>query len=319
MSAGATILDSVVESIGSAVRDGVSYLTDLLRRLAAGIQRFAPVVLTAAGCSSDAVDAAVSPPAPPVEPAPAVVAVPDAAVDDEPRPIGKFSITFYYMIGEEEVAARAAARAAKLAREAEAAKGADDGSASDDPVGELAAITMPETVSLYEGGSCETIAEVTKEFAAQLALQGTGQLKDGRVINIWGRCSCERSPCFKVTSSKWGTAGNGRPLQPFRTVAVDPRVIKLGTLLHVPLLEGRTMPGRAPWGGFVHDGCVIADDTGGGITGKQLDLFVGRKGHYLGISGSAGSHAWARHVPVYDGSKICERKGRKIARKTGAI
>ncbi len=49
------------------------------------------------------------------------------------------------------------------------------------------------------------------------------------------------------------------------------------------------------------------------------DLFVGRKGHYLGISGSAGSHAWARHVPVFDGSKICVRNGRKVARKAGAI
>jgi hypothetical protein len=79
------------------------------------------------------------------------------------------------------------------------------------------------------------------------------------------------------------------------------------------------MPGRPPWGGFVHDGCLVADDTGGGIKGKQLDLFVGRKGNYLGLSGSGGSHAWARHVPVYDGSSRCERKGRRIGRKSGAI
>jgi hypothetical protein len=90
-------------------------------------------------------------------------------------------------------------------------------------------------------------------------------------------------------------------------------------LLYVPLLEGRTMPGRAPWGGFVHDGCVVADDTGGHIGGNRLDLFVGRRAYFLGISGSGGSHAWARHVPVFDGSSICERKGRRVARKTGAI
>lgn len=79
------------------------------------------------------------------------------------------------------------------------------------------------------------------------------------------------------------------------------------------------MPGRSPWGGFVHDGCVIADDTGGGIDGNQLDLFVGRRGYYLGVSGKAGSHAWAKHVPIFDGTKICERKGRKVSRKSGAI
>jgi hypothetical protein len=102
-------------------------------------------------------------------------------------------------------------------------------------------------------------------------------------------------------------------------VAVDPKVVKLGSLLYVPLLEGRTMPGRAPWGGYVHDGCVVADDTGGHIDGNQLDLFVGRKAYFLGLSGSGSSHAWARHVPVFDGSKICERKGRVVARKSGAI
>jgi 3D (Asp-Asp-Asp) domain-containing protein len=124
-----------------------------------------------------------------------------------------------------------------------------------------------------------------------------------------------------VTRAQWGTAGSGKPLQPFRTVAVDPRVVKLGSLLYVPLLEGRTMPGRQPWGGYVHDGCVIADDTGGHIAGNRLDLFVGRKAYFvgLGMSGSQGLHAWARHVPVYDGTGICERKGRQVARKAAAI
>ena len=122
-----------------------------------------------------------------------------------------------------------------------------------------------------------------------------------------------------VRHQQWGTTGTGRPLQPFRTVAVDPKLIKLGSLLHIPLLEGRTMPGRAPWGGFVHDGCVIADDTGGAIRARKIDLFVGRRGWFLGMSGKPGRHSWAHQVPVFDGSKICERKGRKISRKAGAI
>jgi 3D (Asp-Asp-Asp) domain-containing protein len=150
-------------------------------------------------------------------------------------------------------------------------------------------------------------------------VQGTGKLRDGRVLNIWGPCNCKRSPCFKVTRAQWGTAGTGRPLQPFRTVAVDPKVVKLGSWLYVPLLEGRTMPGRQPWGGYIHDGCVIADDTGGHISGQRIDLFVGRKGYFLGLSGSGGSHAWARHVPVFDGTGICDQKRRQPARKAAAI
>jgi 3D (Asp-Asp-Asp) domain-containing protein len=194
-----------------------------------------------------------------------------------------------------------------------AAPGAADDSA------ELASIVAPETTKLFTKQGCTEIAEVSKEFASQLALQGTGKLHDNRVLNIEGACSCEHTPCFKVTETAWGTAGNGKPLQPFRTVAVDPRVVKLGSLLYVPLLAGRLMPGRAPWGGYIHDGCVEAEDTGGGIDGNQLDLFVGRKAYFLGISGSGGSHAWARHVDVFDGTGICERRGRQIARKAASI
>jgi 3D (Asp-Asp-Asp) domain-containing protein len=207
------------------------------------------------------------------------------------------------MIGEDEVAPRHRAAA----------------NDNDSDI-ELAAIEPPAPVTLYEPDHCDAIADVTHEFAAQLALQGSGKLRDGRVLNIWSHCKCGHTPCFKVTRNPWGNSGTGRPLQPFRTVAVDPKIVPLGSLLYVPLLEGRTMPGRPPWGGWVHDGCVVADDTGG-FGGNKLDLFVGRKGHSLGLglSGSQSHHAWARHVPVFDGSERCERKGRVVAKRSGAI
>jgi 3D (Asp-Asp-Asp) domain-containing protein len=307
---------TILSAVTGAIKDGVSYLADLIARIVNGLKTIAPIAI-GFGCQSGAVDAPVPP-----TPMPREMASPPEGVpaDAGPTSLGEFNITFYYMIGEEEVVAKAAAKAAKAAKTV-----AND----NQPVApggegevELVAITPPDMVTIYAtngGGSCEAIAEVSKDFAAALRLQGTGKLKDGRVVNIWGHCPCERTPCFKVTAATWGTSGTGRPLQPFRTVAVDHKVIKLGSLLYVPLLEGRTMPGRSPWGGFVHDGCVVADDTGGAIDGNQLDLFVGRKGYYLGISGSAGSHSWARHVPVFDGDKICERKGRHVARKAGAI
>lgn len=305
---------SLIAAATGAVKDCVGSLAELIARIVKGFAQIVPVVLGLGSCQSGQVDAPVPPPPMPREMAAATTEVappPDAG----PKPLGDFDITFYYMIGEEEVAAKAAAKAAKLAKVA-----ANDNAAET----ELAmTVPQPETVTLYStassGGACDPVAEVTRDFASQLELQGTGKLKDGRVLNIWGHCKCEHSPCFKVTEAQWGTAGSGHPLQPFRTVAVDPKVVKLGSLLYVPLLEGRTMPGRPPWGGFVHDGCVVADDTGGGIGGNQLDLFVGRKGYYMGMSGQEGSHSWARKAPVFDGSKICERKGRQIARKTGSI
>jgi 3D (Asp-Asp-Asp) domain-containing protein len=300
--------DGLLATICAAVKSGASMLADLIDRIVNGIKTIAPLVL-GLGCQSTNDASVVAPPV--VETAPAATEAPKIA-ETGPRSLGQFTITFYYVVGEDEITAKPLAVAANDNRSTGNGGNGDDAR-------ELAAIA-PDLVTLYAGGgTCEPIAEVSKGFATQLAVQGTGKLRDGRVLNIWGHCNCRHTPCFKVTHAQWGTAGTGRSLLPFRTVAVDPKVVKLGSLLYVPLLEGRTMPGRAPWGGFVHDGCVIADDTGGHIGGNRLDLFVGRKAYFLGISGSGGSHAWARHVPVFDGTGICERKGRRVARKTGSI
>jgi 3D (Asp-Asp-Asp) domain-containing protein len=301
--------DGVIATIAAIVRSGANVLADLIDRIVHGIRSVAPLVL-GFGCQPANEVPSATPPV--VEPAPTKKEAP--VEDSGPRTLGKFTITFYYVVGEEEIAAKPVVVAANDNRGGDGDRGSDG---EEEP--DLAGIS-PDMVTLYAGGGkCEPIAEVAKDFATQLAVQGTGKLRDGRVLNIWGACNCEHTPCFKVTKTKWGTAGTGRPLLPFRTVAVDPKVVKLGSLLHVPLLEGRTMPGRTPWGGFVHDGCVVADDTGGHIGGNQLDLFVGRRAYFLGISGSGGSHAWARQVPVFDGTGICERKGRRVARKTGSI
>jgi 3D (Asp-Asp-Asp) domain-containing protein len=298
-----TVLGTVIGFVRPIVRSASSLLVELLDRIVHGIRCMAPFAL-GFGCQSttDVVDVA-----PHHESAPASAGTADTPTETGPRQLGQFTITFYYVIGEDEVKPRVVA--------------ANDnrGTSSADGESELAAIA-PDLVTLYAGGgACRPIAEVSKEFASQVAVQGTGKLHDGRMVNIWGACNCKHSPCFTVTQTQWGTAGSGKPLQPFRTVAVDPRVVKLGSLLHVPLLEGRTMPGRPPWGGYVHDGCVIADDTGGHIAGNRLDLFVGRRAYFLGLSGSGSNHHWARHVPVFDGTGICERKGRRIGRKAGAI
>jgi len=315
------LIARVIGSATSFVHSTASYFADLVSDFVSKLAMLSPIVLAlgGAGCEGNS-DAKTAPPmaAKIVEAVPAPVEV---APEKDPGPIGKFDITFYYVTSEEEIAAKIAKRQAEAAA-------ANDNTVADpaSETAELASVVPPEPpreiVPLYETKTCEVLAEVDKEFAKSLALQGTGKLRDGRLLNVAGQnnCPCDRKPCFHVIEGQvWGKAGTGKPLAPFRTVAVDPKVIKLGSLLYIPLLEGRRMPGRAPWGGFVHDGCVTADDTGGGIKGFQIDLFVGRKDHFLGLSGSGGSHAWARHVEVLDGASRCERKGRKIGRKAAAI
>ncbi|WP_428261525.1 3D domain-containing protein [Haliangium sp.] len=129
---------------------------------------------------------------------------------------------------------------------------------------------------------CRRIAKVSASYAERLAMEGTGVLADGRVVNVASPCDCDYSPCFFVLDEdkRFGVGVNERPLAPFRSVAVDPTHVSIGTKLYVPELDGLTMPGRPPWGGFVHDGCVVADDRGGGVRGRQIDFFVAHKPHF---------------------------------------
>jgi 3D (Asp-Asp-Asp) domain-containing protein len=131
---------------------------------------------------------------------------------------------------------------------------------------------------------CLPVASISLRYLARLALEGTGLLTDGRLLNFEARCHCsyEGVACFHevLDDRRWGIGVDERPLVPFRSVAVDNEVIATGTRLYVPALDGLTMPGEPPWGGFVHDGCLTADDRGSAIGGQHLDFFVARKGFY---------------------------------------
>ncbi len=63
-----------------------------------------------------------------------------------------------------------------------------------------------------------------------------------------------------------------RPLMPYRTVAVDPKRFRMGTVLFIPDLRGEAfwLEGEL----FVHDGYVVAADRGGAIKDRHIDIFV---------------------------------------------
>jgi 3D (Asp-Asp-Asp) domain-containing protein len=135
--------------------------------------------------------------------------------------------------------------------------------------------------------SAATLATVPLKFAQALALEGTGRLTDGRLLNIGGSCACPSgmTTCYIVLDPAkypWGVGAASRALAPYRSVAVDKTFIPLGTHLYVPELDGVQMPASY---GFVHDGCLSADDVGGGITGAHLDFFVAEKANYLTLDG----------------------------------
>jgi 3D (Asp-Asp-Asp) domain-containing protein len=75
-------------------------------------------------------------------------------------------------------------------------------------------------------------------------------------------------------------------------VAVDPRFVKLGTMISIPQLKGARLPD-----GTIHDGIFVANDRGH-FRGSHVDLFIGlgTKGARPFIRKGYGSRS---HVTVY--------------------
>ena len=154
------------------------------------------------------------------------------------------------------------------------------------------------TRTLYNP-DCQPLANVSQSFEDALTLEGTGRLNDGRVLNYWNTCGCANSPCFFEVDAAhpWGHGVQNRALAPYRSLAVDTGVLSIGDAIYVAELDGVVMPGDSPWGNFVHDGCLVADDIGGAINGQHLDFFVGLRDSYLSINGELGLSSVTVHHP----------------------
>ena len=81
---------------------------------------------------------------------------------------------------------------------------------------------------------------------------------------------------FRLAEGPYGDgAGETRYiLFPYRTIAVDPRVIPFGTLIYIPDARGIKVSLKSGKK-FTHDGYFFAADKGGAIKGVHIDVFEG--------------------------------------------
>ena len=89
--------------------------------------------------------------------------------------------------------------------------------------------------------------------------------------------------CFEFinpVSFPYGRSRQGTDLDPYYSSAVNNEDIVNGTKLYIELLDGVEMPGTE--GGFTHDGCVIADDTG--VDQAVISFFVYRQSNYTTLN-----------------------------------
>ncbi|CAN5797728.1 hypothetical protein BH11MYX2_BH11MYX2_05410 [soil metagenome] len=139
------------------------------------------------------------------------------------------------------------------------------------------AIPADSFVDLYtpEGWFLQRVSE---RFAWNLRLEGSGLMMDGRVVNYRGKCDYGYGTCFAQLDTKTHPFGKGagwRAIVPFKSVAVDRDLVPIGTPLYIPEFDGMQLPD-----GSIHDGCVRADDTGGGIKKRKMDFFVVTYGNF---------------------------------------
>jgi 3D (Asp-Asp-Asp) domain-containing protein len=136
------------------------------------------------------------------------------------------------------------------------------------------------------------LARVPRAFFASMCIQGSGKLADGRVLNFTSSCgygdACLTSgpTCYRFLNSQthpWGQGWRGTPLRPLRSIAVDPRTIPLGSYVYMPRWHGLQIPSIDGLGGYTHDGCFRAEDTGGAIDDNHIDIFAGTEGMHRAL------------------------------------
>lgn len=125
------------------------------------------------------------------------------------------------------------------------------------------------------------------------ALEGTVYVENYGVYNYAGRGKTKETDCspwlgkfndrllramqttrFSKVAAPFGTGGKGWWLVPFRSIAVDRKVVPLGTVVYIPSARGQqvVLPDGRAW---QHDGYFLAADTGGAIKTNHIDLFTG--------------------------------------------
>jgi 3D (Asp-Asp-Asp) domain-containing protein len=124
----------------------------------------------------------------------------------------------------------------------------------------------------------------TDSAGVTLLLNYAGKGKEEQV-------DCSLCPKYKnypnrgIRRTRWapaigpfGDGVEGYQLVPFRSVAVDPAHIPIGTVLFIPSAVGTTL--TWPDGTTsVHDGYFFAADIGGDIKGNHMDVFLGWEEH----------------------------------------
>lgn len=121
-------------------------------------------------------------------------------------------------------------------------------------------------------------------FIRAFKIEAAAVLRDGRCISY-----LKRANRAQVVDRFLGCGGY--KLTELKSIAVDPRLIPLGSRVYIPQAENVVVNGR------LSNGIFYANDIGSAIKGKHIDVFVGQRKN-MDAFGSAGMGS-SSSVDVY--------------------
>jgi 3D (Asp-Asp-Asp) domain-containing protein len=130
----------------------------------------------------------------------------------------------------------------------------------------------------------QLLGRFSSAFVRAFRVEAAARLRDGRRISY-----LKRRNRAQVVDQFLGYGGHR--LTEMKSIAVDPRLIPLGSIVYIPQAENVSVDGQTLGGVF------YAHDIGSAIKGKHIDIFVGRK-QYMDAFASAGMGS-ASGVDVY--------------------
>ncbi len=128
------------------------------------------------------------------------------------------------------------------------------------------------------------LGRFSSAFVKAFKTESAAKLRDGRCISY-----LKRRGRAEVVDQFLGYGGH--KLVELKSIAVDPRVIPLGSIVYIPQAAGVMVDGKP------QSGLFYAHDIGSAIRGKHIDIFVGRRANMACFS-SAGMQS-SGSVDVY--------------------
>jgi 3D (Asp-Asp-Asp) domain-containing protein len=130
-------------------------------------------------------------------------------------------------------------------------------------------------VPLYlENGSL--LGYFPRQFVSAFKKEAVARLKDGKLISY-----LKRKGTVRVVTEPLGY--QGYTLTTLKSVAVDTRIIPLGSKLYIPQFERLYMGNNG-----VHNGIFHANDIGSQVQGNHIDIFIGEKDNLKYIMSKSG-------------------------------